>query len=179
MKTRIVRTLPNFNGGRFTVGSGSTAFLFEDPHNGQLSEPVRALGYYEREASLPTADDHMLWLFRNRLVVVEPPYEVSLEEIVLTVKHLVLSQDDTFADMRRDIERFEGLEEAAATPREPIPADVRMFVWKRDQGCCVLCRNNERLEYDHIIPLARGGSNTERNIQLLCEGCNRRKAATI
>jgi hypothetical protein len=179
MKTRILRTLSNFKGGRVIFGAGSASFLLDDPDNGQLSEPVRALGYYEREASLPSADDHMLWLFRNRLVAVEPPYEVSLEEIVLTVKHLVLSQDNTFADMHRDLERFERLEEAVATPREPIPAAVRIFVWNRDQGCCVLCRNNERLEYDHIIPLAKGGSNTERNIQLLCEGCNRKKRASI
>jgi len=37
----------------------------------------------------------------------------------------------------------------------------------------------EKLEYDHIIPVSKGGSNTERNIQLLCEKCNRQKSATI
>lgn len=29
--------------------------------------------------------------------------------------------------------------------------------------------------YDHIVPLARGGLNDVTNIQLLCEDCNRQK----
>jgi len=37
----------------------------------------------------------------------------------------------------------------------------------------------ERLEYDHIIPVSRGGSNTARNIELRCEARNRRKSATV
>ena len=50
-----------------------------------------------------------------------------------------------------------------------------MFVWQRDEGKCVRCGSNERLEYDHIIPVSKGGSSTKRNIQLLCELCNRSK----
>jgi len=60
-----------------------------------------------------------------------------------------------------------------------IPSSVRLAVWRRDMGRCVECGSQERLEYDHIIPLAKGGSSTERNIQLLCEACNRAKAAAI
>lgn len=63
--------------------------------------------------------------------------------------------------------------------RVPIPENVRIFVWRRDQGRCVQCGSNERLEFDHIIPLVKGGSNTERNIQLLCEPCNRRKSDSV
>jgi len=60
-----------------------------------------------------------------------------------------------------------------------IPKSVKMSVWQRDGGRCVECGSKELLEYDHIIPFSKGGSNTERNIQLLCEKCNRKKSATI
>lgn len=63
--------------------------------------------------------------------------------------------------------------------RQPIPQDVKVLVWQRDSGRCVQCDSNENLEYDHIIPLAMGGSNTDRNLQLLCGDCNRRKGATL
>jgi len=60
-----------------------------------------------------------------------------------------------------------------------IPSNVKLAVWRRDQGKCVECGSKEKIEYDHIIPNSKGGSNTERNIQLLCEKCNRQKAARI
>ena len=60
-----------------------------------------------------------------------------------------------------------------------IPKAVKISVWRRDYGKCVECNSNEKIEYDHIIPVSKGGSNTERNIQLLCEKCNRKKAAKI
>lgn len=63
--------------------------------------------------------------------------------------------------------------------RQPIPDEVKIFVWQRDSGKCVKCGGRENLEYDHIIPVSKGGSNTERNIQLLCEKCNRSKKDNI
>jgi len=66
---------------------------------------------------------------------------------------------------------------ALATQRQAIPKDVQREVWRRDEGKCVECGSNENLEFDHIIPIALGGGNTARNIQLLCEQCNRKKSA--
>ncbi len=84
---------------------------------------------------------------------------------------------------RRRIDRAVTLMEqgpaAGRTSREPIPDDVKMHVWQRDKGRCVRCASQEKLEYDHIIPVSKGGSNTARNLQLLCEPCNRAKGASI
>jgi hypothetical protein len=63
--------------------------------------------------------------------------------------------------------------------REAIPERVRHEVWRRDRGTCVECGSRGRLEFDHIIPVSRGGANTVRNLELRCEPCNRRKAARV
>jgi HNH endonuclease len=71
----------------------------------------------------------------------------------------------------------EGQRPRAGDRRQPIPERVRNEVWRRDQGRCVDCGSRERLEYDHIIPVSKGGSDTARNIELRCESCNRKKGA--
>jgi hypothetical protein len=60
-----------------------------------------------------------------------------------------------------------------------ISQKVKNEVWKRDEGKCVECGSNKKLEFDHIIPFSKGGANTYRNIQLLCENCNRSKSDKI
>jgi hypothetical protein len=75
--------------------------------------------------------------------------------------------------------REQGAAVSARTNREAIPERVRNEVWRRDGGKCVDCDSRQRLEYDHIIPLSKGGANTPRNIELRCETCNRQKGARI
>lgn len=63
--------------------------------------------------------------------------------------------------------------------RQPLRREVKNSVWNRDGGRCVECGSKEHLEFDHIIPHSKGGSDTERNLQLLCMNCNRAKHAKI
>jgi HNH endonuclease len=57
-----------------------------------------------------------------------------------------------------------------------IPTSVKLEVWKRDKGKCVLCGNRENLHFDHIIPFSQGGSSLiSQNIQLLCAKHNLQK----
>lgn len=74
---------------------------------------------------------------------------------------------------------FGSVEPLPVRGRLPIPDDAKIFVWQRDNGRCVICGSQENLEYDHIIPISKGGSNTARNIQLLCEKHNRSKGADL
>ena len=59
--------------------------------------------------------------------------------------------------------------------REPIPQYIKDQVWQRDNGRCIVCGSNRNIEFDHIIPYSKGGKNTYRNLQLLCEFHNRQK----
>lgn len=63
--------------------------------------------------------------------------------------------------------------------RESIPTHVKLSVWHRDKEQCVNCKSNKNLEFDHIIPISKGGANTINNIQLLCIECNRKKSNKI
>jgi hypothetical protein len=69
--------------------------------------------------------------------------------------------------------------DTGGSPGRYIPGDVKNAVWRRDQGRCAACGSSERLEFDHIVPHSRGGSSTYRNVQLLCEPCNRGKGAAL
>ena len=113
------------------------------------------------------------WMFRD---------EVYWEEDGLTETEVKALALERITRKDRRISRAVAMMEQADTftsAREPIPDDVRIFVWNRDGGRCTRCHSNERLEFDHVIPVALGGSNTARNLQLLCETCNREKGASL
>jgi hypothetical protein len=61
-----------------------------------------------------------------------------------------------------------------------IPSSVKIEVWKRDKGRCVICGDNKNLHYDHIIPFSKGGTSLKsENIQLLCAKHNLQKKDKI
>ena len=53
--------------------------------------------------------------------------------------------------------------------RRVIPTAVKLAVWKRDDGKCVICGATDELHFDHDLPWSKGGTSlTEANVQLLC-----------
>ena len=59
-----------------------------------------------------------------------------------------------------------------------IPHEVMFKVARRDDYKCQLCFKpvrDDEIEFDHVIPVAKGGPTTVANIRLLCRDCNRTK----
>ncbi|WP_330203089.1 HNH endonuclease [Cyanobacterium sp. Dongsha4] len=68
------------------------------------------------------------------------------------------------------------------TERINIPLSVKKYIYERDKFQCQSCgkkENETQLNIDHIIPLAKGGSNDLSNLQTLCYQCNQRKKANF
>ena len=84
---------------------------------------------------------------------------------------------------KAQIERLRTLRDSegisTTTTREMIPQETRAIVWRRDGGQCVLCGAQEDLQFDHIIPVSKGGGNSPQNLQILCGPCNRKKSDSI
>jgi hypothetical protein len=105
------------------------------------------------------------------------------------VLHLVDSwQED---DGERKVFKFrlvavEGEEDFGRPPashpgkRRVIPTSVKLAVWRRDGGRCVICGATDELHFDHDLPYSKGGTSiTEDNVQLMCARHNLQKGAKI
>jgi 5-methylcytosine-specific restriction endonuclease McrA len=71
----------------------------------------------------------------------------------------------------------------ASTSRRHIPAHVRRAVVKRDEGRCTFlsesgkrCEARAMLEFDHCVPVARGGESSVENVRLCCRAHNQHAA---
>jgi 5-methylcytosine-specific restriction endonuclease McrA len=64
--------------------------------------------------------------------------------------------------------------------RRTIPTSVKMEVWKRDGGKCVICGATDELHFDHDLPYSLGGTSVRaQNVQLLCARHNLAKGSKI
>jgi len=157
----FITVLSSVSEGKYAVTPPSAEQVAAQAH-----EPVNVAGSF--------------WLYHDYWVEFWDAHMYRPDETALLVKRAVLREEREIAQARQEVEtleRFRDLPKQLA--REMIPDEVRMFVWQRDGGQCVRCGGRERLEFDHIIPVADGGSSTERNVQLLCEPCNRSKGRSV
>jgi len=132
----------------------------------------------QRETPVEVARDaarrRTWWMFRDEFYWEDEGYdEVEVKALILER----LTQKDR--RVQRAVALMQQTEAMDASARTPIPDQVKVFVWNRDGGHCVKCGTNQSLEFDHVIPVALGGANTARNLQLLCETCNRSKGAAL
>ncbi len=119
------------------------------------------------------------WLHHDYWVDMADAGTYREDDVRLLIKRAVLREERELARARQEVDALARFGDLPTASREVIPDGVRMFVWQRDGGACVRCGGREKLEFDHIIPVADGGSSTERNVQLLCEPCNRNKGRSV
>ena len=115
-----------------------------------------------------------LWWFRDGYYWDDD--NLSAEDVELLVWDRQRRQDARLGRLRTIRAREE---EAGQARRERIPDEVRAFVWERDQGRCVRCGAEDELQFDHVIPVAKGGGSAIDNVQVLCADCNRQKSDSI
>jgi 5-methylcytosine-specific restriction endonuclease McrA len=123
-----------------------------------------------------------LWVFGDALYRVElgkQDQDLTPDQVTLLIMESVDKERRKFERLARLHTPGDGASVREAGIRPRVPEQVRIAVWRRDGGKCARCGSRERLEYDHIVPVSRGGANTERNIELLCERCNREKGDRI
>lgn len=119
----------------------------------------RAAYYRHRDKRL---DEHRKYYINHRDKILASVYSWQSEH-----KHLV-----------NQYKKKNGL-----SRRSAFAGSIDMAAWakklKRLGGRCQLCGSTERISIDHILPIAKGGSNEIRNLQPLCIPCNCRKNAKI
>jgi hypothetical protein len=127
--------------------------------------------------------DGRLIFFRDRLFMPErvPRSVAEREEVVLRAKKLVYDEEAELTSLKAAVANLEAaIEYTKSGPkRDPIPEDIKLLVWARDGGACVRCGSKKELQFDHIIPVAKGGGRVEANIQILCQSCNLKKSDKI
>jgi hypothetical protein len=74
-----------------------------------------------------------------------------------------------------EAKRCDGAASATVPESRHIPAGVQRQVWIRDGGRCAwpsadggVCGSTYRLQFDHIVPVAKGGKSTVTNVRVCC-----------
>jgi HNH endonuclease len=111
-----------------------------------------------------------IWTFNGVFRLVDAGQEPSDGRQVFKFRlELVDDPDANLRDAPQDLEH-----------NRVIPSDVKIAVWKRDHGQCVLCGSKDNLHFDHVLPFSRGGSSlVAKNVQLLCARHNLAKSDRI
>lgn len=110
-----------------------------------------------------------IWVYNGLFSLLDAWHEESNGRGVYKFRLKVLEGDSIQAVDRPDTEHT-----------RMIPSVVKLEVWRRDVGKCVICGAKDNLHFDHVIPYSRGGTSLDsKNIQQLCARHNLQKRDKI
>lgn len=110
--------------------------------------------------------------------------EFGLQKLLLKVHHNAMSKEFPTRKKKLAKARIQK-EKGQSFRRTNLSSGTRRRVMERDGFACVDCGRNPRnnpgciLEVDHRVPIAKGGSNDDSNLQTLCDLCNRGKGSNL
>ena len=129
----------------------------------------------ESELRYETNVVQRLWFFSNFLLYVNRQCrsEKDYEHIKLKVEEHVLERGDEYQKLINKIDRLRQISSnRLQINRKQISDHVLAFVLQRDLNKCVLCGDESNLQFDHILPVSKGGNNEPENLRILCQQCN-------
>ena len=134
------------------------------------TQPPEVVQVYEKIAT-------GIWCDRGRYLLVD----AEIKSVPTSRKALTTRQVFRFylrPTATPGVRTRQGQRELSASRQ--IPTSVKVAVWKRDQGRCVMCRATDNLHFDHDVPFSKGGSSiTAENVRLLCARHNLQKSDKI
>lgn len=163
-----------------TIRCGGCKKKFEYPKEFYSESSIKINGLKQIQELIPLYEQRMASSLSDNIYWRATKNLEDLEGIIKshpgTYKFLInCSAEPIYSKRRKPGTSIESEDERSRR----ISQEVKDSVWNRDGGKCVECGSNENLEFDHIIPWSKGGANTYRNLQLLCESCNRSKSDKI
>lgn len=123
-------------------------------------------------------NDVTVWWFGDEYYVDNDG--LSSEEVLLTLWDRFRKRKRKFEKLRAEAAAIDEAQVAIESQgRARISSEVKRIVFERDGGACAKCGATADLQFDHIIPVSRGGNSSAANLQVLCGSCNRKKSDTI
>ena len=105
---------------------------------------------------------------------------LSAEEVSLILWDRQRKHERKLERLRQERTAVEEVRDQARSGRRSrISAETKRVVFERDDGACVRCGASSELQFDHVIPVSRGGASSVANLQILCGPCNREKSDSI
>jgi hypothetical protein len=141
--------------------------------NGKFHQAVAAYKRGERPAQRVRVYEKIrdgIWSYNGVFHLIDSWRESDGRRQVFKYKLVAIADDEDLSEQAS----------VDTARRRVIPTWVKLEVWKRDGGKCVVCGASDELHFDHVLPFARGGTSiTPENVQLLCARHNLEKRDRI